>query len=75
MYPKNSFASAQETHNIYPYNLSAAKELLSSHGWTINVGGVDTCAKPGTGAGECGAGIPKGAKLQFTMPFAAAQRQ
>ena len=70
MYPKNSFASAQETHNFYPYNLSAAKALLKSHGWTIVPGGVDTCAKPGTGAGECGAGIPAGAKLQFLEPFA-----
>jgi peptide/nickel transport system substrate-binding protein len=70
VYPKNSFASAQETKNMYPYSISAAKALLSSHGWTIVPGGVDTCAKPGTGAGECGVGIPKGAKLQFTEPFA-----
>ena len=29
-----------------------------------------TCAKPGTGAGECGAGIPAGTKLTFNVLYA-----
>jgi peptide/nickel transport system substrate-binding protein len=70
VYPKNSFTSAQETHNLYPYSISAGTKLLSSHGWTINKGGVDVCAKPGTGPSECGAGIPNGAKLSFNEVFA-----
>ncbi len=69
VYPKNSFLSAQASHNLYPYSISAAKKLLSSHGWTIHVGGTDTCASPGTGPSDCGAGIPKGAALSFTMPY------
>ena len=28
-----------------------------------------TCAKPGTGANECGAGIPKGAALNFNYLY------
>ena len=33
-------------------------------------GGTSTCAKPGTGAGECGAGIPAGTKLTFNVLYA-----
>jgi peptide/nickel transport system substrate-binding protein len=33
-------------------------------------GGVTTCAKPGSGSGRCGAGIPSGAKLAFNLVFA-----
>jgi peptide/nickel transport system substrate-binding protein len=32
--------------------------------------GSDSCMKPGTGSGECGAGIPKGTKLTFSVPYA-----
>jgi peptide/nickel transport system substrate-binding protein len=32
--------------------------------------GTTTCAKPGTGAGECGAGVAKGSPLTFTFLFA-----
>ncbi|MGO9584579.1 MAG: ABC transporter substrate-binding protein [Acidimicrobiales bacterium] len=70
VYPTNSFASAQETHDLYPYSISAATKLLSTHGWTIHSGGTDTCARPGTGSNECGAGIPKGTPLSFTEPYA-----
>jgi peptide/nickel transport system substrate-binding protein len=70
VYPKNSFISAQESHNLYPYSISAGKKLLSSHGWTIHSGGTDTCASPGTGPSDCGAGIPEGTPLSFTEPYA-----
>jgi peptide/nickel transport system substrate-binding protein len=33
-------------------------------------GGISTCAKPGTGPGECGAGIPAGTKLTFNVIYA-----
>jgi peptide/nickel transport system substrate-binding protein len=68
--PSNPFASGYEKDNPYPYNPTKAKSLLSSHGWKVVPGGTSTCAKPGTGAGECGAGIPKGAKLAFTLQYA-----
>lgn len=65
--PKSSLLSSAELKNPYPYSTSDARKLLSEHGWKIVPGGVDTCKKPGTGAGECGKGIKKGAKLDFTF--------
>jgi peptide/nickel transport system substrate-binding protein len=65
--PKNPLVSATEKKNPYPYSVATAKELLTSHGWKVVAGGVSTCQKAGTGHGECGAGIKKGAKLNFTM--------
>jgi peptide/nickel transport system substrate-binding protein len=35
-------------------------------------GGATTCAKPGTGAGECGAGIPAGTKIAFNVLYPSA---
>jgi peptide/nickel transport system substrate-binding protein len=32
-------------------------------------GGTTTCTDPGTGANQCGAGIPKGANLNFTCYY------
>ena len=51
----------------YPFSISAAKQLLSSHGWSIHPGGTDTCVKPGTGAGQCSTGIPAGTKLAWNI--------
>ncbi|MHB1583437.1 MAG: ABC transporter substrate-binding protein [Acidimicrobiales bacterium] len=68
--PPNSFASSFEKSNPYPYNPGKAKTLLKDHGWKVVPGGTDTCVKPGSGANECGAGIPAGAKLAFTLQYA-----
>jgi peptide/nickel transport system substrate-binding protein len=68
--PPNSFASSFEKSNPYPYNPTKAKSLLSAHGWKVVPGGTTTCQKAGTGSNECGAGIPKGAKLAFTLQYA-----
>ena len=68
--PVTNFLSSGEKTNPYPYSLSKAEKLLSDHGWKINAGGTDTCTKPGTGANECGAGIPAGTPLTFNMQFA-----
>jgi peptide/nickel transport system substrate-binding protein len=67
--PKNSEVDSFEEQNPYPYSVSDASKLLSSHGWTVVPNGTDTCAKPGTGSSECGAGIPKGAKLAFPFDY------
>ena len=53
----------------YPFSISNAKALLTDHGWTEQ-GGVMTCTKPGTGAGQCGAGIKSGSKLSFAYHYA-----
>jgi peptide/nickel transport system substrate-binding protein len=56
-------------HCPWNYNPQKAINLLKSHGWHVVPNGTTTCAKPGTGAGDCGQGIAKGAKLQFTLLY------
>jgi peptide/nickel transport system substrate-binding protein len=68
--PKNNLVDSYEQSNPYPYNPSKAKSLLTSHGWKVVPNGIDTCQKPGTSPSECGANIPKGAQLNFTMTYA-----
>jgi len=68
--PANSFVSSEVSDNPYPYNPSKAVSLLKDHGWTVVAGGTSTCASPGSGANQCGAGIPAGAKLDFDLPYA-----
>lgn len=53
----------------YPFSISDAKNLLTSHGWTEE-NGVMTCTKPGTGSDQCGAGIRSGAKMSFQYHYA-----
>ena len=67
--PKNDLVDSFEKSNPYPYNLTKAKSLLTSHGWQ-NVSGVATCMKPGSAKNQCGAGIPKGATMNFTFVYA-----
>ena len=55
--------------NPYPFSLSTAKALLTSHGWTEE-GGVMTCTSPGTGATDCGTGIAQGYTLNFKILWA-----
>jgi peptide/nickel transport system substrate-binding protein len=68
--PTSPFTPANALKNPYPYSVATAASLLKSHGWTVVPGGTSTCAKPGTGAGECGAGIPAGTKLAFNVLYA-----
>jgi peptide/nickel transport system substrate-binding protein len=65
----NPFVSSKSAKNDYPYSLSGAKKLLSEHGWTVRPNGTDSCAKPGAGSGECGAGIAPGEQLSFVEKF------
>jgi peptide/nickel transport system substrate-binding protein len=68
--PANSFVSKQnKSTNLYPFSVSTASHLLSSHGWKVNAGGVTTCVKPGSGPGECGAGVPAGLGLDFNLDY------
>ncbi|HEY1623062.1 MAG TPA: ABC transporter substrate-binding protein [Streptosporangiaceae bacterium] len=55
----------------YPYSPSKAVAVLKANGWQVNPGGVSTCKNPGSGSGQCGAGIAAGAKLAFTMEYSA----
>jgi peptide/nickel transport system substrate-binding protein len=67
--PTSTFVDAFERSNPYPYSPSTAVSLLQANGWTVNPGGTSTCTKPGTGTGECGAGVPSGAKAAFTLQY------
>ncbi len=67
--PRNPYSNAQAKVDPYPFSISAAKSLLSAHGWKIAPGAVTSCARPGTGASQCGAGIPAGKQLVFTMLY------
>ncbi|MGA8427164.1 MAG: ABC transporter substrate-binding protein [Candidatus Dormiibacterota bacterium] len=68
--PASPFLTKLEKDNPLPYSLSAAEGLLKSHGWAIHSTGEDTCQRPGTGPGDCGAGIAKNEKLALTEEFA-----
>jgi peptide/nickel transport system substrate-binding protein len=71
--PANAWEPAGQKANGgsggYPFSASAAKALLTGHGWRA-LNGVMTCEEPGTGASQCGAGIPRGRKLAFTIDWA-----
>ena len=58
--PPSVFVDPFEKSNPYPYRPTAAVSLLQANGWTVKPGGVSTCARAGTGPGECGAGIKQG---------------
>jgi len=67
--PKSPYAPANALSDPYPFSTADAAALLKANGWTVVPNGVDTCAKPGTGAGECGAGIPAGTKLEWNIIY------
>ena len=68
--PSSSYLSSALQQNPYPYSVSHAVSLLKSHGWKVVPNGTDTCAKPGTGPTQCGAGIAAGAKISLTEEVA-----
>jgi peptide/nickel transport system substrate-binding protein len=68
--PASQWVSPQEKAGWYPYSPSAAKALLKAHGWSVKPGGLTTCRRPGTAAGECGAGIAAGTALKFQFAYA-----
>ena len=70
--PKSQWISpAMKEHHgqgPYPYDVAKAEALLKAHGWKV-VRGVLTCERAGTGASDCGAGIPKGRQAKFSMLY------
>jgi peptide/nickel transport system substrate-binding protein len=67
--PPNSYSSSLEKTNPFPYDPAKAKSLLVDHGWKVVPNGTDTCIKPGTATGDCGAGIPAGTPLKFEEQY------
>jgi len=68
-YPQSPYLPADAATDPYPFSVSDAVNLLKSNGWTVTAGGTDVCAKAGTAAGDCGAGIPAGTKLAFNFIY------
>jgi peptide/nickel transport system substrate-binding protein len=67
--PGNQWAPSIQSDNSgqgpYPFNISKAKSLLTSHGWAMQ-GGVMTCQDPA----KCGTGITQGQQAKFTFNYA-----
>ena len=66
----NPYAPDNAKTAPYPYSPDTAAALLTSHGWTVVPNGTTTCAKPGTGADQCGEGIPAGTAISPTLMYA-----
>jgi peptide/nickel transport system substrate-binding protein len=52
--PASPYAPANAKKAPFPYSVSTAAKTLKAHGWKV---------VPGTGASECGAGIPAGTTI------------
>ncbi|NUR91614.1 MAG: hypothetical protein HOY71_46710 [Nonomuraea sp.] len=51
----------------YPYDPAAARKLLEQHGWKVVPNGSTTCERPGSGADQCGEGIPQGQTISLNL--------
>jgi peptide/nickel transport system substrate-binding protein len=67
--PSPLVSASAVASNPYPFDVAAAKKLLADNGWKVNAGGTSTCEKPGTAAGDCGAGVKKGLPLTFNIDY------
>ncbi len=67
--PANPYADRQAYANPYPFSISAARAILTAHGWRVRPGGLTTCIHPGQAAGECGSGIRPDQPLRFTLMY------
>jgi peptide/nickel transport system substrate-binding protein len=68
-YPQSPYLPSDAATDPYPFSVATAVSILKAHGWTVNPGGTDVCAKAGTAAGDCGAGIPAGTKLAWNYIY------
>ncbi|MBV9379339.1 MAG: hypothetical protein JOY82_21985 [Streptosporangiaceae bacterium] len=68
-YPQSPYLPANAATNPYPFSVADAVSLLKAHGWTVTPNGTDTCTSAGSGANQCGAGIPAGTKLAFNLIY------
>ncbi|MCZ4508004.1 peptide ABC transporter substrate-binding protein [Streptomyces sp. ActVer] len=62
----SDFVSQVQKDNPYPFSTSAAKSLLTGHGWQEK-GGVMVCTDPGTGETQCGEGVAEGTKFEMQV--------
>jgi peptide/nickel transport system substrate-binding protein len=64
--PKTPYTPANSVKPPYPYNPAKAVAVLKAHGWHVVPNGQTTCARPGSGPNQCGAGIPAGTPISFS---------
>lgn len=62
----SDFVSQVQKDNPYPFSTSAAKSLLTGHGWQEK-GGVMVCTDPGTGEAQCGEGVAEATKFEMQV--------
>jgi peptide/nickel transport system substrate-binding protein len=63
--PRSPYVAATAAAAPWPYDPARAVATLRAHGWQVRPGGRTVCRKPGSGAGECGAGIPAGNPIRL----------
>lgn len=70
--PATQYLSSDQKANngqgLYPFDVSAARGLLTSHGWAVK-NGVMTCTNPGTGSNQCGAGVAANTVLTLKLQY------
>lgn len=67
--PDNPYVSDYVKNVPYKYDPEKGSKLLEQRGWDVKPDGVSTCAKPGSGANQCGKGIASGAKLELRLVY------
>jgi peptide/nickel transport system substrate-binding protein len=68
--PANPYVSSLESKGeVYPYKPAEAVTLLKAHGWTVVPRGTSYCSKPGSGPGDCGAGIKAHQDASFNLSY------
>jgi peptide/nickel transport system substrate-binding protein len=67
--PASPFTPSNAGSDPYPFSVSAAASLLKSHGWDVVPNGTTTCKNAGTAANQCGAGIPAGTPLSWSIDY------
>ncbi|MGH9043941.1 MAG: ABC transporter substrate-binding protein, partial [Acidimicrobiales bacterium] len=65
--PKSPFAPGSAATADYPFSPKDARGLLKTHGWRVVRNGTTVCVRAGSGALDCGKGIPKGTPIKFNL--------
>jgi peptide/nickel transport system substrate-binding protein len=67
--PSRLFTAATLSTRPCEFSVATARQLLSANGWNVVPGGTTMCVRPGTDAGECGAGIKAGEGISFKVDY------
>jgi len=67
--PATPYTPANAKTNPFSFSVDKAVSILKAHGWTVHPGGTSVCTSAGTGANQCGAGIPAGTKLAWNLIY------